>query len=193
MRSQSVIALLAFLSVGTARAEVILDEKAAAEPAAPVEYYSQPAVPSIVFVSPEARDAGIAWLPSSTPFVPRPPLMLSIQQQASSPVIINRPPGLGAVYPYPPNTVMAAASLNAAHNYRFGISGASACAPSTLANFRIGLGGYFPLGSNCWLNPYVPIVGGPPGFNRPTDRLPNSLNAVRAVDRAHSYKFKLNQ
>ena len=87
MRRQSVVLSLALLaSFGAARAEVVIDETAPTAPQPVTEYYSQPAVPSIVFVSPEAREAGMAWLPSNTPYVPRAPLLLNLQQQPISPV-----------------------------------------------------------------------------------------------------------
>jgi hypothetical protein len=187
MRRQSVILAGALLLAcsGAARAELVLEP---GSEAVTQEYYSQPSVPSIVFVSPEAREAGAAWLPAGAPFIPRPPLLLSIQQQPYSPVFLNRPAPLGGVIPHPPNSVMAAASLNAAHGYKFGAA-ANPCATDTMLSYRIGLGIYYPFGTNCWFNPYAPMLGGPPGLNRPTDRLPNSAAAARAVDRAHSYKF----
>lgn len=187
MRTQSLIVFGALLLAcsGAVRAELVLEP---GSEAVTEEFYSQQSVPSIVFVSPEAREGAAAWMPSTPAFVPRPPLMLSVQQQPYSPVFLNRPPPIGSIVPHPPNSAMAAASLNIAHGYRFGAP-ANPCAPSTLLSYRIGLGVYYPFGTNCWFNPYVPLVGGPPGLNRPTDRLPNSAAAARAVDRAHSYKI----
>jgi len=185
MRTQSLIlaGTLLLACSAAARAELVLEP---GSEAVTEEYYPQQSVPSIVFVTPEARDAGAAWLPPTPAFVPRPPLMLSIQQQPSSAVFFNRPPPLGSIVPHPPNSAMAAASLNMAHAYRFGAP-ANPCSTDTLLSTRIGMGVFFPFGSNCFFN--APLVGGPPGLNRPTDRLPNSAAAARAVDRAHSYKF----
>ena len=187
MRSRWI--LLAALAAGFApvHAEVVIDEMATVE-TSPAEYYPQPSVPSIVFVSPEAREAGMTWLPSGTPFTPRPALLLPIQPQPGSPAAPGRLVPFNTSLAHPPASFMAAANLAAAHAYRSGAPGGT-CPQDPLWSFRFGFGAVYPLGNNCWLNPYVPLVAAPAGFNQPGDRLPDAANAARQLERAHNYRF----
>jgi hypothetical protein len=180
-------AALTIAGIGTAAGEVVLDQDAsgAESPA----YYANPSVPSIVFVSPEAREAGMEWLPSNTPFVPVAPLILRAQPQAGGTFVPNRPPAFGSVPAHPPNILAANAAVNAAHAYKFGLGDNVACPQSFLFNFGIGFGNSLLGGRNCFATPFLPLAVAPPGFNRPTDRPSNAAAAARAVDQAHRYRF----
>lgn len=171
---------------GLAHAELVFEESAAGANA-PEARYPHPGVPSIVFVSPEARELGTSWLPSTSPVILRPPVVLNTQQQQlQAPVAAATTRSLMAANSGTtvPNTVAANASLNMAHAYRFNLLD---CAPGWALRFGIAFGS-----RSCSFNPYFPYVIAPqqPGFNRPADRLTNPANAARAVDQAHDYRFR---
>jgi hypothetical protein len=189
LRTQWVLAgaALTIAWFGTAAGEVVFDQDAlSAESSA---YYASPSVPSIVFVSPEAREAGMEWLPSNTPFVPVAPLILRAQPQSGGAYVSNRPPAFGSVPGHPPNVLAANAAVNAAHSYKFGLGDNLACPQNFLMNFGLSFGNSLLGGRNCLGTPYLPLAIAPPGFNRPTDRPSNSAAAARAVEQAHRYRF----
>ena len=173
LRFWTSLMLLSGVACFPARAEIILLEGGHAISAEPAYVYAHPALRSLVFSSPQARD--VAILPPVPYFVSAPPLLLRAQvpYAAYPPVVyssgINQPVR-------PSNRDAASYSLYRAH--AFSQKAYEADNDETAALYA------WPYTYS--LMPYYPPVNASGGFNQPA-RPSNRDNASYNLERAHRF------